>query len=78
MRKDNNAGALVVLICLTVFAAVFIIYTTRYLPDPVATHFGAGNQANGWMSRNGYLLFMLAFLIGISGIVSVVVGTLPR
>ncbi|MGZ8478874.1 MAG: DUF1648 domain-containing protein [Candidatus Binatia bacterium] len=78
MRREDGAGALVSLICLTVFAVVFIIYTTRYLPDSVATHFAVDNQANGWMSRNGYLLFMLAFLIGISALVSFAVGTLPR
>ncbi len=78
LRRDNEAGALVTLICLTVFAAVFVIYTTRYLPDTVATHFGADNQANGWMSRNGYLLFILGFMVGISFFVSFVVGTLPR
>ena len=78
VRREDGAGALVSLICLTVFAVVFIVYTTRYLPDSVATHFGAGNQANGWMSRAGYLLFMLAFLIGVSVLVSFIVGTLPR
>jgi len=30
------------------------------------------------MSRAGYLLFMLAFLIGVSALVSFAVGTLPR
>jgi serine/threonine-protein kinase len=30
------------------------------------------------MSRNGYLLFMLAFMVGMSAFVSFVVGTLPR
>ncbi|HEX9454851.1 MAG TPA: DUF1648 domain-containing protein [Candidatus Binatia bacterium] len=78
MQRENPAGALVSLICLTVFAVVFVIYTTRYLPDTVATHFGAGNQANGWMSREGYLFFILSFMIGISMLVSFVVGSLPR
>jgi uncharacterized membrane protein len=78
MRRDSSAGALVALIFLTVFAAVFVIYTTRYLPDRVATHFGGDNQANGWMSRDFYLLFILSFTIGISCFVSFVVGTLPR
>ncbi len=78
LRRDNQAAALATLICLTVFAAVFVIYTTRYLPDTVATHFGANNQANGWMSRGFYLLFILSFMIGISCLVSFVVGTLPR
>lgn len=78
MRREEGSGALVSLICLTVFAVVFIVYTTRYLPDPVATHFGVDNRANGWMSREGYLLFMLAFMIGVSALVSFAVGTLPR
>ena len=78
MQRNSSAGALVVLVCLTVFAVAFVIYTTRYLPETVATHFGAGNQANGWMSRDFYLLFMLSFMIGISSFVSLAVGTLPR
>jgi len=78
MQRDNPAGALVALVCLTVFAAVFVIYTTRYLPDTVATHFGADNRANGWMSRDDYRFFILSFMIGISTFVSFVIGILPR
>ena len=78
MQRDNSAGALATLVCLTVFAAVFIVYTTRYLPDMVATHFDGNHQANGWMSRNGYLLFMLAFTVGLSTFVSFCVSALPR
>jgi TRAP-type C4-dicarboxylate transport system permease small subunit len=76
--KDSTAGPLVALICLTVFASVFIIYTTQYLPSTVATHFDADNRANGWMSRHGYVLFMLGFLISVPAFVSFVVGALPR
>lgn len=78
MNRDSTAGALVALICLTVFAAAFIIYTTQYLPSPVATHFSVNNRADGWMSRNAYLAFILGFLIGVPAIVSFVVGALPR
>ncbi len=78
MNRASNAGALVALICLAVFAVVFITYTTQYLPDNVATHFGADNRANGWMTRHGYVLFMLGFLIGVPAFVSFVVGALPR
>jgi hypothetical protein len=78
ISKDSDAGALVALICLNVFAAVFIVYTGRYLPETIATHFGADNRANGWMSRNGYLLFVLCFTVGVSTLVSFVVSTLPR
>lgn len=75
--KDNTAGPLVTLICLIVFAVVFVIYTTAYLPDRVATHFSGYNQADGWMSRSGYLLFLLAFLIGAPLLLSLGLGTLP-
>lgn len=78
MRRESEIGALATLICLTVFAAVFVVYTTRYLPDTVATRFDGANQASGWMSRNGYLLFTLSFMIGISSIVSFIVGVLAR
>jgi len=78
MGKDANAGALVCLICLGVFALVFVIYTTQYLPDIVATHFGSDNRANGWMTRMGYLTFMSGFLIGVPAFVSFVVAVIPR
>src|SRR5262245_34491681 len=78
MQRDDPGGALVALVCLTVFGAVLVIYTTRYLPETVATHFGGHHQANGWMSRNGYLLFILSFMIGVSAFVSFAVGTLPQ
>lgn len=75
--RDGSAGSSsAVLIFLVVFAAAFIVYTTRYLPDPVAVHFGTGNQADGWMSRNGYLIFMLSFMIGMTAFITFVVGTL--
>ena len=76
MHPDSRA--LVTLICLNVFAVVFIVYTAQYLPDKVATHFGTNNHADGWMSRSGYLLFLLCFMISTSAFVSFLVGTLPR
>ena len=75
--QDAGAGAFAVLICLMVFASVFIVYTAQYLPDPVATHFGADNHADGWMSRSGYLVFMLSFMVGMTAFISFVAGTLP-
>jgi uncharacterized membrane protein len=52
-------------IFLVVVAAVAIVATSAGLPDPVATHFGAAGRANGWMSRDGYVLFMLAMVVGL-------------
>jgi hypothetical protein len=78
LLKDKAAGPLVALICLIVFAVVFVIYTTAYFPDRVATHFSGDNQADGWMSRKGYLLFVLAFVIGAPLLLSLGLSTLPR
>jgi uncharacterized membrane protein len=78
MRNDSAAGALATLVCLTVFAIVFVVYTSEYLPERVATHFGASGHADGWMSRNGYIFFMATLMVGMSALVTFVVGTLPR
>jgi uncharacterized membrane protein len=78
MGKGSDAAARVSFICLTAFAIVFVVYTGSYLPETVATHFGIDGEANGWMTRGGYLLFMLSFMLGVSSFVSLVVGTLPR
>ena len=51
-----------------VLAVVLLIdlgLTSPPLAEPVATHFDGGGNANGWMSRNGYVVFMIAFGIGL-------------
>ncbi len=52
------AGWLVV--ALVAAGVVFVAATAGQLPPTVATHFGAGGAANGWMSRGGYTVFALA------------------
>jgi uncharacterized membrane protein len=74
---QQDARPFVILICLIVFACVFIVYTAQILPDRVATHFGTGNEANGWMTRAGYVSFMLAFTVGIAGLLVFATGVLP-
>jgi hypothetical protein len=59
-------------------AAWFVTTTTAGLGDPVATHFGPGNFANGWMSRDGYRTFMLVFTVLLPVLVVGTVGWLPR
>ena len=78
MRNSSGTGALPTLVCLTVFAVVFVVYTSQYFPDQVASHFGADGQADGWMSRNGYIFFMATLMVGMSALLTFVVGTLPR
>jgi len=66
------------------FAAVliavawFIVTTTGQLGDTVATHFGAGFLANGWMQRGEYLATSLTFATVLPAIVAGIVGWLPR
>jgi len=59
-------------------AAAYIAATTAQLPAQVASHFGASNAPNGWMTRDGYLAFMLAFGLGLPVFVACTVGLLPR
>jgi len=56
----------------------FILATTPALPDRVGTHFGPGGLADGWMTRDGYRLYMLAFAVGFAGFIVAMVGVLPR
>src|SRR5215813_8923472 len=71
-------------ICSILFAAVliavawFIMTTTEHLSETVATHFGSGFLANGWMQREGYLTFSLTFATVLPAIVAGIVGWLPR
>jgi hypothetical protein len=53
------------LMCL---GAAFLVYansTVGQLPDRVATHFGAGGAADGWMTREGYHTFVICFGVGL-------------
>jgi uncharacterized membrane protein len=72
-----DARTHLVLTCLIVFTCVFIVYTSQILPDRVATHFSAGYEADGWMTRAGYVSFMLAFTVGMAGLLVFTTGVLP-
>jgi hypothetical protein len=52
--------------------------TVDRLPVQLASSFGSMGEPHGWMSRHGYLLFMLFFAIGIPLIIVFGVGMLPR
>ena len=46
---------------LAVVVAPIVVWTTSaQLPARVASHFGRGGYANGFMSHDAYVLFMLA------------------
>lgn len=53
------------LVLLLALAAIFIVATGDKLPSTVASHFGAGGRADGFMSRDGYVAFMAAITVGV-------------
>jgi serine/threonine-protein kinase len=46
-----------------------VVFTWPQLPERVATHFGAGGEADGWMSRSGGVLGLYLSAIGVAGLV---------
>lgn len=64
MQNGKGAGLFALYVAC---AAVFVWFTSVGLPPLVASHFGAGGAANGFMARNFYARFMLAFVIGLPG-----------
>jgi hypothetical protein len=60
MKKPATGSWLALLVAA---AALFVWRTSRGLPLIVASHFGPGGAANGFMTRQFYLCFMLAFVV---------------
>lgn len=65
-------------ILLLMAGAVLIGVTVDRLPEQIASHFGAHGVPNGWMTRDGYRLFMLALAFGLPLVVVVSMAVLPR
>lgn len=57
--------------------AIFVVVTGEELPPTVASHFGAGGRANGFMGRDAYVAFMAAMAVGIPLLVALG-GSLAR
>jgi hypothetical protein len=62
---------------LSLAAIVLVVATSASLPPRVATHFGAGGLPDGWMTREGYVAFMLAFAVLLPWAVFAAIGLLP-
>ncbi len=58
--------------------AIFVLSTTASLPERVASHFGAGGYANGYMTHDGYRWFMLFFTVGFPTLLVLGIAGLPR
>ena len=67
------------LFLLVLIVAPIVVYATSTgLPARVATHFGAGGLANGWMRHDVYLAFMLLMSTLLPLVVVRVTGFVPR
>jgi uncharacterized membrane protein len=53
-----------VFIALLLLAILFVTGTASELPPMVASHFDASGQPNAFMSRSGYIRFVLCFAVG--------------
>ena len=73
----QRVAQLALVLCIVVVAA-FIAATTGELPERIASHFGPDNVANGWMTRGGYLAFILALATALPAAVAFGIGSLPR
>lgn len=72
-------GPLVALFAVLLLAAgIFIIGSSGALPERVASHFDASGFANGYMTRDGYRIFMLAFGVGLPLLMVALISGLPR
>ncbi|HXH03444.1 MAG TPA: DUF1648 domain-containing protein [Candidatus Competibacteraceae bacterium] len=50
-------------------AVIYILKDSATLPATMATHFGSGGMPNGYMSRDGYIAFMVALVVVIPALV---------
>ena len=59
---------------------IFIAGSASLLPERMATHFGGGGEANGWMSRSADLVFFGGLGVGLPLffiVLSLVIGLVP-
>ncbi len=52
---------LIIFVLLYSAFVIFVLVTVGQLPDRVASHFGASGAANGWMSRDSHVRYMMTF-----------------
>ena len=66
------------LFVLAVVIAPIVVYaTSAVLPAKVASHFGLGGLANGWMPRDVYVAVMVALTLLLPLLVTLTTGFIP-
>lgn len=68
----------IVFVVTMLIAGGFVYVTSQSLPDRVASHFGASGLADSFMTRGGYLKFMLCFVVGLPLVMVVSMTSLFR
>lgn len=67
------------LLALVLVVVAIVVGATGFgLPPEVASHFGAGGVANGWMPRAGYLALIVALATLLPLVVACTSGLVPR
>jgi len=61
-----------VFIALLLLAILFVLGTAAQLPPVVASHFDAAGQPTAFMSRGGYIRFVLCLAIGLPALVVII------
>jgi uncharacterized membrane protein len=64
-----------VFVLLLLFAILFVTGTASQLPPTVASHFDAAGQPNAFMSRSGYVRFMLCLTAGFPVLIVLILRT---
>jgi len=73
-----NRILMALLVVLVVAAVAIIAGTSGDLPARMATHFGAGGTANGWSTRETYLLVMIGLVIAVPVLLLALMVWLPQ
>ena len=68
-RRSHASSTLIIIASLAIIAL-----TSVWLPQRIATHFGAAGLPNGFMTRGTYLVFMAVVVVGIPTLLSAVIG----
>lgn len=79
-RPSTRPSGTAPLTFLAAYAALarFATKTLDRLPDHVATHFGMSGEANGWMTRQGYVAFLILLPLALAGFLWLIGGLVRR
>jgi uncharacterized membrane protein len=63
---------------LLVVCTILAVTSTESLPESVAIHFNAKNEADAWVSRDQYRILVLLSLVGLPSLLIWMMAWLPR